>query len=364
MCMIAGYAGPDRAAPILIEMLRKMEYFDGGRSTGIATVHEGKVYTAKINGNLDRFLRETDGADLPGNVGIIHSRTDDNLASHAHPFLSDDDKLALVLNGTMRDVNTEEFYNTSNAIMQDFFDRGFKIRTQFDAPESRGANRRLKNGKGYHDSEPYALMVGEYMAKHPEMAPEQSIEAGFVDALSRLPGDIVILGVHQDLPDTITVGTVTRPMHWANANGASYLATCPIGMPEAAQNSAVIGIPTCTIARVTSKGIWFSGKKPENVRAEQIDMRVPALFYDRLEALLTGKKDDPLSMYDFPSYSAWRDIWSEPYVECKFRQDTGLLKPYAAAVYQALWNFHTEGRLHSVLGERNGHPITKFWLSE
>ena len=62
MCMIAGYAGPDRAAPILIEMLRKIEYFDGGRSTGIATVHEGKLYTAKINGNLDRFLRETDGA--------------------------------------------------------------------------------------------------------------------------------------------------------------------------------------------------------------------------------------------------------------------------------------------------------------
>ena len=44
MCNIAGYAGKCAAAPILIEMLRKEEGFDGGFYTGIATVHEGKIH--------------------------------------------------------------------------------------------------------------------------------------------------------------------------------------------------------------------------------------------------------------------------------------------------------------------------------
>lgn len=30
MCVIAGYSGNRRAAPILIEMMKKIEYYDGG----------------------------------------------------------------------------------------------------------------------------------------------------------------------------------------------------------------------------------------------------------------------------------------------------------------------------------------------
>ena len=44
MCNIAGYAGNKQAAPILLEMLRKQELYDGDMSTGVATIHEGKLY--------------------------------------------------------------------------------------------------------------------------------------------------------------------------------------------------------------------------------------------------------------------------------------------------------------------------------
>ena len=50
MCVIAGYSGNRRAAPILIDMIRKIEYFDGGYATGIATIHEGKQYRRPCNG--------------------------------------------------------------------------------------------------------------------------------------------------------------------------------------------------------------------------------------------------------------------------------------------------------------------------
>ena len=142
MCTIAGYAGNRRAAPILIDMLRKEEFIDGGLSTGIATVHEGKLYTAKVTGSLDTLLRETDAADLPGTVGLIHSRTAGNLVSHAHPFTSEDGDLALVLNGTMREVRCPAFGEESNKIMRTFFERGFTIKTAYEAPANAPGYRR------------------------------------------------------------------------------------------------------------------------------------------------------------------------------------------------------------------------------
>ena len=43
MCNIAGYIGKSQAAPILLEMLRKQELYDGDMSTGIATIPLSQV---------------------------------------------------------------------------------------------------------------------------------------------------------------------------------------------------------------------------------------------------------------------------------------------------------------------------------
>ena len=58
MCNLAGYAGSRRAAPILLEMLRAQQAYNGGKSTGIATIHEGKIHMRKIVGNVDDLIRE------------------------------------------------------------------------------------------------------------------------------------------------------------------------------------------------------------------------------------------------------------------------------------------------------------------
>ena len=89
MCNIAGYVGERRAAPILLEMLKREEGFEGGYSTGIATLHEGKIYYAKLVGDVDRLTSLTEAASLPGNIGIIHSRSGGREgAEWAHPFIA------------------------------------------------------------------------------------------------------------------------------------------------------------------------------------------------------------------------------------------------------------------------------------
>ena len=52
MCNIAGYIGDESAAPILLEMTERQQGFAGGYSTGIATICDGELYSAKVVGDV------------------------------------------------------------------------------------------------------------------------------------------------------------------------------------------------------------------------------------------------------------------------------------------------------------------------
>ena len=358
MCNIAGYTGNKRAAPILIEMMRRQQFMDGGQSTGIATIHEGKLYTAKVLGDVDTLLRETDALNFPGTTGIMHSRPAGNLQSHAHPFTSEDEKFAVVLNGTLRDVANEAFYSESNTRMQAFADRGIRIKSAY-VSEGKKKQLTLRDGKHYHDSEFYALAVGDAVAGS---VSADAVAEGMRAAVSELPADIVVLGVHAELPDVITVADVTRPMVACATKGETYLATTAMAFPPEILDRPILPLPPTSLSQATPGKITVEGNAFDGVRVEQIDDRISATIYERMELLLKGQREDPKSLYDMPCYDAWRDVWSAPLVDCKYAKEGGLLKPYATILYQALWSFYRQGRLHSVLGERKGKPITKFWV--
>jgi glutamine---fructose-6-phosphate transaminase (isomerizing) len=99
MCGIVGYVGPGRAAPILIEGLRKLEY-RGYDSAGLA-IHDGqRLQLMRAVGKLDTLARAIEGKQLDGTMGIGHTRW----ATHgrpsepnAHPHLVGD--VAVVHNG-------------------------------------------------------------------------------------------------------------------------------------------------------------------------------------------------------------------------------------------------------------------------
>ena len=102
MCGIVGYVGKEQAAPILLDGLRRLEY-RGYDSTGIAVCGAGTLRVEKSRGRLQVLSDLThEGADLPGTVGIGHTRW----ATHgepndinAHPHVSQIGKIAVVHNG-------------------------------------------------------------------------------------------------------------------------------------------------------------------------------------------------------------------------------------------------------------------------
>ncbi len=100
MCGIVGYVGNRHAAPILMDALRRLEY-RGYDSVGITTIFK-KFHVKKDEGRIDEVGRKLKLGDMPGNLGIGHTRW----ATHgepsrinAHPHLDNAGKISVVHNG-------------------------------------------------------------------------------------------------------------------------------------------------------------------------------------------------------------------------------------------------------------------------
>jgi glucosamine--fructose-6-phosphate aminotransferase (isomerizing) len=103
MCGIVGYVGRQKAAAIMLEGLKRLEY-RGYDSAGIAVLQEGGVTVVKSIGRVANLAKLSAGKKLSGTAGISHTRwathggvTDAN----AHPHLSSDGQVALVHNGVI-----------------------------------------------------------------------------------------------------------------------------------------------------------------------------------------------------------------------------------------------------------------------
>lgn len=103
MCGIVGYVGRQKAAAIMLEGLKRLEY-RGYDSAGIAVLQNGGITLVKSIGRVANLAKISAGQKLSGTAGISHTRwathggvTDAN----AHPHLSSDGQVAVVHNGVI-----------------------------------------------------------------------------------------------------------------------------------------------------------------------------------------------------------------------------------------------------------------------
>jgi glutamine---fructose-6-phosphate transaminase (isomerizing) len=102
MCGIVGYVGNQKAAPFIIEGLKRLEY-RGYDSAGIATIENNEFKIVKKVGRVSN-LEKQDLSQLNGTIGIGHTRwathggvTDSN----AHPHISFNNDIAIIHNGVI-----------------------------------------------------------------------------------------------------------------------------------------------------------------------------------------------------------------------------------------------------------------------
>ena len=282
MCNIAAYVGTRPAAPILIEMIRRQEGFAGGYYTGLATVFEGRLHSAKKTGDLERLLQHTDAASLPGTVGIIHSRSDSGgVDSWAHPFLGGhgEDEIAYVANGAAGPFRARmrEF----GALADSLLDGGYTYTSieNFENPNY----QRLSNGMSVHMSD----VMCQLILKHLDEGRGEA--AAMAAAFEEMPGDVVGLLLARRVPDSVFWSRINRPMMMARAPHGVYLATTAWAFPDDAGEA--VAIPPNTAGRVTAEGMTVLpyAHPPIDVPPITAQQREQATEAVRA-ALLTGEK--------------------------------------------------------------------------
>ncbi len=355
MCQIAGYVGPRRAAPIIIEMLRRQEFIDGGICTGIATISDGKLYMRKVFGDLETLLNETDALDLPGNIGFIHSRPSGKFAEFSHPFISPDNNTAVILNGTGEQTNTPEYIARKTEIMTEFFNRGDKILS-----ETENSNNKflLPNGNHFHPAESYAHYINDLVKKG------MSVSEATYTAFDDIPGDIVISCLNTTEPDAITISRITRPCTIALGNGESFFSTSALGLPDDADDLTVFSAPVAAVCKLKAGSFKVEPLRYKNFKVEPIPPRAYAFTYNYMEKLLSeATEETALDIDELSTRKYWSEIWTQPAIDCKYSTGKGYLKPYTEIFYAVLYDFYKQGRLHDTFKIKpNGNKVRKFWI--
>ena len=281
MCNIAGYIGDRPAAPILIEMMKRQEGYCGGYYTGITTLHEGKLYSAKVMGDVETFLEQTRGMTFPGNVGIIHSRSKSGGDWHwGHPFTAPDDSLSLVLNGAK-----DKFMPLcdDDGAARLLWEVGAVFETETAWSEKLKFYPRLPNGNSVHFSEVLCLLADHYK-KEGKLTTWQAVEKAFL----RMPGEIVALGLCSRDPGAVAFAKYNMPMSVARTEREVFIGSFSVAFPRDREYLTLDELPSASSGEITLEGTFVHRFKP----VLEIGRMTPQILHDAYEAVLQTLREE------------------------------------------------------------------------
>ncbi|MCW4016131.1 MAG: glutamine--fructose-6-phosphate transaminase (isomerizing) [Candidatus Bathyarchaeota archaeon] len=202
MCGIFGcILKKGEAAPIIHGGLKKLEY-RGYDSVGIATIDRGHLFIKKDSGKIDDVHEMHDLDDLPGRIGVGHTRWATHGAPYqvnAHPHTDCNKQIAVVHNG----------------IIENFAE----LKTEL---EDLGHTFKSKT-----DTEVIAHLIEEVMKK----------EVLFVDAvreaMKRIDGSYAVAVISVKAPDQIVCARKESPLVLGVAKDSIYVASdIPAFLPK------------------------------------------------------------------------------------------------------------------------------------
>jgi len=189
-CVLKG----ERAAPIIHASLKRLEY-RGYDSVGIATVYEDKVHVKKDQGKIDEVHKSLNLDDLPGEVGIGHTRWATHgapLRVNAHPHLDCMGCVAVVHNG----------------IIENFSELKIEL-------ENRGHVFASKT-----DTEVIAHLVEEALGNN-----KPSLEEAVTETVKRLEGSYALAVVSSVEPNKIVCARNESPLVLGIGNNGVFCAS-------------------------------------------------------------------------------------------------------------------------------------------
>lgn len=181
MCGIFGIILKEgQVAPIIHSSLRMLEY-RGYDSAGEATIENGKLHVKKDAGKISNIHKRLNLDDLPGRVGLGHTRWATHGAPfqiNAHPHLDCKNQLAIVHNGIIENYEL---------LKKDLEDR-----------------RHIFNSKT--DSETIAHLIEAYLVQG------VTFTDAFREAVKKLEGTYAVAAIYSKEPDKILTARKESPL--------------------------------------------------------------------------------------------------------------------------------------------------------
>ncbi len=183
------------AAPLIHSSLKRLEY-RGYDSVGVATVKDGKIYVKKDQGKIDDVHRLLNLDDLPGNLGIGHTRW----ATHGAP---------LKVNAHPHSDCSGELVVVHNGIIENFSELKLEM-------ENNGHNFVSKT-----DTEVIAHLIEERVAKNPEL----DLASNVSEAVKRLDGSYAIAVISNKTPKKVICARKESPLVLGVSKDGVYFAS-------------------------------------------------------------------------------------------------------------------------------------------
>ena len=322
MCNIAGYVGSRRAAPIIMEMLRREEGFAGGYYSGLATMCDGKIFSEKLTGDVTRLVCTTRAIECPGNIGIAHSRSKSGGGDEwAHPFIGLRDgeaRIAYVANGSLG-CFAERLPEFSDLTLR-LAEAGYTFPSRTFGVETKRYPT-LADGSAVHMSDTMCQLILRNIDGGMDSA--SAMESAFCE----MPSEIVGLLLSLDDPDSIAYSRINMPMFLAFADHGAYLASTPLAFPADAGEPMLL--PAGSSGRVFADRFESVNYKKRPASIAPIDAALLSKAYAKLrEVLATSEKS-----------------FSEACREVAPLFEPSDCKPTAALTYYVLYSLAKEGAL-------------------
>ncbi len=203
MCGIFGCVLKDEnAAPLIHSSLKRLEY-RGYDSVGIATISNGKIFLKKDQGKIDEVHKLLNLDDLPGSIGIGHTRW----ATHGAP---------LKVNAHPHADCTGEIMVVHNGIIENFME----LRTELQNLDHTFVSKT--------DTEVIPHLIEQTLKQNPKLSLVEAVQ----ESLKRLEGSYALAVISTKEPDKIICARNESPLVLGiNGNGVFCASDIPAFLP-------------------------------------------------------------------------------------------------------------------------------------
>jgi glutamine---fructose-6-phosphate transaminase (isomerizing) len=196
MCGIFGCVlAQGNAAPLIHESLKRLEY-RGYDSVGITTIENGVLFTKKDQGKIDDVQRILNLDDMPGSLGIGHTRWATHgapLKVNAHPHADCGKTIAVVHNGIIENFSE---------LKQELLNRGHVFASKTD-------------------TEVVAHLIEQNLKGNPALGLSEAVR----ETTKRLEGSYALAVVSAGEPDKIVCARNESPLVLGVSENAIYCAS-------------------------------------------------------------------------------------------------------------------------------------------